>query len=116
MLGRDLILRLEDEGEDAMGYGRGELDITDASAVHATLRRRQPAIVVNCAAWTAVDDAESHEDAALRVNGHAVTGLAAACADLGITLVQVSTSPGKGDDDRCLPAPGGAALLQRARS
>ena len=82
---------LEREGEDATGYGRSELDITDAAAVRAALRRRQPAVVVNCAAWTAVDDAETHEDAALQVNGHAVADLAAACADHGITLVQVST-------------------------
>ena len=73
------------------GYGRSDLDITDAAAVRAILRRHQPAVVVNCAAWTAVDDAETHEDAALQVNGHAVAGLAAACADYGITLVQVST-------------------------
>ena len=57
----------------------------------APLCASQPAVVVNCAAWTAVDDAETHEDAALQVNGHAVADLAAACADHGITLVQVST-------------------------
>lgn len=73
------------------GYGRSDLDITDAAAVHATLRRYKPAVVVNCAAWTAVDDAETHEDAALAVNGHAVAALAAACADHGIPLVQMST-------------------------
>ena len=84
-------LRLQHEGENAVGYGRSDLDITDAAAVRATLRRRQPAVVVNCAAWTAVDDAETNEDAALQVNGHAVASLAAACADHGITLVQVST-------------------------
>ena len=38
-----------------------------------------------------MDDAEAHEDAALQVNGHAVAGLAAVCADHGSTLVQVST-------------------------
>ena len=81
MLGRDLVTLLEREGEDATGYGRSDLDITDAAAVRAALRRRKPAVVVNCAAWTAVDDAETHEDAALQVNGHAVAGLAAACAD-----------------------------------
>ncbi len=48
-------------------------------------------MVVNCAAWTAVDDAEAHEEAALAVNGHAIAGLATACADLGAALVQVST-------------------------
>ena len=91
MLGRDLVTLLEREGEDVTGYGRRELDITDAAAVRATLRRCQPAVVVNCAAWTAVDDAETHEDAALQVNGRAVADLAAACADCGSTLVQVST-------------------------
>ena len=59
--------------------------------LEAAVRGAKPAVVVNCAAWTAVDDAETHEDAALQVNGHAVAGLAAACADYGGTLVQLST-------------------------
>ena len=91
MLGRDLVTLLARDGEDVTGYGRGQLDITDAAAVGANLRQRQPAVVVNCAAWTTVDDAETHEEAALQVNGHAVAALAAACADHGSTLVQVST-------------------------
>jgi dTDP-4-dehydrorhamnose reductase len=91
MLGHDLVTRLERDGEEVAGYSRGELDITDAAAVRAALSRSKPAVAVNCAAWTAVDDAEAHEGAALEVNGHAVTGLAAACAHQGITLVQMST-------------------------
>jgi dTDP-4-dehydrorhamnose reductase len=91
MLGRDLVALLERAGEDVTGCSRDELDITDAGAVSATLRQRKPAVVVNCAAWTAVDDAETHEDAALRVNGHAVASLAAACAEQGSMLAQVST-------------------------
>lgn len=91
MLGRDLVSCLQRVGEDVAGYGRSDLDITDAAAVRATLLRRRPAVVVNCAAWTAVDDAEANEEAASHVNGHAVSGLAAACADRGITLVQLST-------------------------
>ena len=91
VLGRDLITCLDREGEDVTGYCRSELDITDAVTVRKILHRRQPAVVVNCAAWTAVDDAEAHEDAARQVNGHAVAGLAGACADQSITLVQVST-------------------------
>lgn len=91
MLGRDLVSCLERAGEDVTGYGRGDLDITNAAAVRTALRRRQPAVVVNCAAWTAVDDAETNADAALRLNGRAVADLAAACADAGMTLVQMST-------------------------
>jgi len=91
MLGRDLVARLRQEGEEVTACGRGELDITDAAAVRSVLSGCKPAVVVNCAAWTAVDDAETHEDAALEVNGRAVAGLAAACADRGSTLVQVST-------------------------
>jgi dTDP-4-dehydrorhamnose reductase len=82
---------MEHKGEDVAGYGRSELDITDTAAVRTALRKHEPEVVVNCAAWTAVDDAETHEDAALQVNGHAVAGLAAACADHRSTLVQVST-------------------------
>jgi dTDP-4-dehydrorhamnose reductase len=47
--------------------------------------------VVNCAAGTAVDDVETHEDAALAVNGYGPGHLAVACRDLGASLVQVST-------------------------
>ncbi len=91
MLGRDLMLYLHRQGEDAIGYSRSELDITDTAAVREALRRCRPSVVVNCAAWTAVDDAETHEDAALQANGHAVAHLATTCVDYGITLVQVST-------------------------
>jgi dTDP-4-dehydrorhamnose reductase len=91
MLGQDLLARLALDGENAAGFGHRELDITDAAAVAAALDHNRPSVVVNCAAWTAVDDAEAHEDAALAVNGHAVAELAAACADRGIVLVQVST-------------------------
>ncbi len=91
MLGRDLVTVLEDRGETVTGLSRADLDITDAGAVQEALARRQPEVVVNCAAWTAVDDAEASEDAALRVNGEAVSGLAACCAAQGAALVQVST-------------------------
>jgi dTDP-4-dehydrorhamnose reductase len=59
--------------------------------VSSAVETLKPHVVVNCAAWTAVDDAETHEDAALAVNGHGPGHLAAACRDLGATLVQVST-------------------------
>jgi dTDP-4-dehydrorhamnose reductase len=67
-----------------------------------------PATVVYCAGWTAVDDAEAQEEAATAVNGTAVRALAAACAENGSTLVQISTDyvfDGKGED----PYPEGAS-------
>jgi dTDP-4-dehydrorhamnose reductase len=89
-LGRELRDLLAAEGEDVTGAARADLDITDADAVRAALRDRPP-VVVNCAAWTDVDLAEQEPDAAFRVNGEAVRGLARACAAYGATLVQVST-------------------------
>lgn len=87
MLGTDVVARLD----GAVAPGRSELDLTDADAVREALRRHRPDVVVNCAAWTAVDDAEAHEDAALAVNGTAVEALVAGCAEIGAKLVQVST-------------------------
>src|SRR5579872_5856264 len=91
MLGRDLVAVLRHEGEDVIGLSRPDLDITDEAAVLAALRRGRPDVVVNCAAWTAVDDAEAHEDRALEVNGRGAAHLAAGCAALGLPLVHMST-------------------------
>jgi dTDP-4-dehydrorhamnose reductase len=91
MLGRDLVSVLERSGETVTALTRAELDITDGAAVRDALRHWRPAVVVNCAAWTAVDAAETSEDAALRLNGQAVADLAAACAAAGVRLIQPST-------------------------
>jgi dTDP-4-dehydrorhamnose reductase len=91
MLGTDLAALLTTAGEPVTGLGRGALDITDPTAVKQAMAMARPDVVVNCAAWTAVDDAEAHEDQALAVNGNAVANLAAACADADAILVQVST-------------------------
>jgi dTDP-4-dehydrorhamnose reductase len=91
MLGRDLVSVLERGGETVTALTRAELDITDGAAVRDALRRWRPAVVVNCAAWTAVDAAETSEDAALRLNGQAVADLAVACAEAGVRLIQPST-------------------------
>jgi dTDP-4-dehydrorhamnose reductase len=91
MLGRDVVTVAERAGEVVTGLARGDLDITDGDAVRAALRRWRPAVVVNCAGWTAVDAAETAEAAALRLNGQAVADLAAACAAAGVSLIQPST-------------------------
>ena len=91
MLGRDLTGRLTAEGEQVTGFTRTHLDVTDASSVAAAVKRLKPDVVVNCAAWTAVDDAQARENEALNVNGRAVGYLAEACADNHAALVQIST-------------------------
>jgi dTDP-4-dehydrorhamnose reductase len=91
MLGRELAAVLRRDGEPVTGFSRPDLDITDEAAVRAAVRASRPDVVVNCGAWTAVDDAEAHEDAAMLVNGRAAEYLAAACAASGSRLIQLST-------------------------
>jgi len=69
--------------------GRAELDIADPAAVAA--RVGGCALVVNCAAYTAVDKAESEPDAAFAANRDGPANLAAACAAAGVPLVHLST-------------------------
>ena len=52
------------EGEQVTGLTRADLDVTDAAAAGPPWSGTDRDVVVNCAAWTAVDDAEAHEDAA----------------------------------------------------
>lgn len=68
---------------------RAMLDITDAAAVRAAVTGQD--IVVNTAAWTAVDAAEEHEAQATMINGTAVSWLAQACAAAGAVLIHIST-------------------------
>jgi dTDP-4-dehydrorhamnose reductase len=91
MLGQDLLARLAADNEKTVGLDRQALDITDPAAVRTALDEHRPAVVVNCAAWTAVDDAEEHEAEALRVNGGGPRNLAEACREYGAVLLQVST-------------------------
>ncbi len=91
MLGQDLMTLLAGSGADVTGLDRSALDITDQAATEQAVRDLRPDVVVNCAAWTAVDDAESHEAQALAVNGDGAANLAAACAEHGARLMQPST-------------------------
>ena len=91
MLGRDLVTILGRRGEAVTGLDRAGLDVTDAAAVAGALAAFRPDVVVNCAAWTGVDDAEAHEDQALAINGGGAANIAAACQASRTRLVQVST-------------------------
>lgn len=72
------------------GRNRETLDITDRGAVEATIAGGYD-LVVNAAAYTAVDRAESEPDAAHAVNERAVGYLAEACARAGATMIHIST-------------------------
>jgi dTDP-4-dehydrorhamnose reductase len=87
MLGTDLNAALG--GRDVTSLGRAELDVTDLDAVRAAVAGHD--VVINAAAYTKVDDAESNEDAAYAVNAVGAANLATAVAEVGATLVQVST-------------------------
>ncbi|MFN8076531.1 MAG: dTDP-4-dehydrorhamnose reductase [Kineosporiaceae bacterium] len=94
MLGTDVVAELTrtDAGREPFevtAWDREELDLTDAAAVSASVTGFDA--VVNCAAWTAVDDAETKEAAAFMVNAVAPANLATACAAAGIPLVHIST-------------------------
>jgi dTDP-4-dehydrorhamnose reductase len=78
MLGRDVVAAAEAAGHDVTALARRDLDIADAGAVRAAVRGARPDAVVNCAAWTDVDGAEEHEDAATLVNGTGAGHVAAA--------------------------------------
>ncbi len=90
-LGRALLAAAHRRGLAAVGHDLDTLDITDPAAVAEKMSCIGPAAVVNCAAYTAVDACEEHEDVALRVNGDAVGVLAEACNRHGAVLVQIST-------------------------
>lgn len=91
-LGSDLMLLLGQRSDDvALGLDLPEIDITDAESVHSAFADFAPEVVINCAAWTAVDLAEEREADALRVNGDGPGVLARACGEHGAWLVHLST-------------------------
>jgi dTDP-4-dehydrorhamnose reductase len=89
-LGFDLARTFELGGE-LIRLTRAELDLCNAPAVRESLRRLRPTLVVNTASYNEVDRAEDDRAGAFAVNADAVGTLAAACQELGATLVHFST-------------------------
>ena len=90
MLGRAMAPALRDTGIKAVGAARADIDITDAASVAAGIGEGVR-FVVNCAAYTDVDRAESDEAAAMALNAQGPAILAARCAAIGAALVHFST-------------------------
>ena len=91
MVGHDVCAALELRGETVLPLTKSDLDVTDAAAVRDAVQRAKPDIIVNCAAYTKVDDAEANEHLATAINGSAVEFLAGAANDVDALLVQIST-------------------------
>lgn len=74
-----------------MALGRDEADLSDPQACAAVIAASDADVVINAAAWTAVDAAEAQEDAARVINAAAPTAMAQACAVKGLPFVHLST-------------------------
>ena len=97
MLGTDVVRVLADVRPGAstthqiLPRTRHDWDITDPVACRADITAIKPDVVINCAAFTKVDDCESRPDKAFSVNGEAVKHIAAACRTVNSRLIQIST-------------------------
>lgn len=89
-LGRELVFTAP-TGVQVLALTRSQLDIADAEAVTAVLEELKPGLVINAAAYTAVDQAESEPELAAAVNAVGPGNLARACAGRDIRLIHVST-------------------------
>jgi dTDP-4-dehydrorhamnose reductase len=91
MLGTDLRNELISRGEEVVALSRSDLDVTESRAVLTAVRDHAPSVIVNCAAYTKVDQAEAEESAAKAINGSAVELLANAANEADALLVTIST-------------------------
>ena len=76
---------------DVVALGRDQADLSDRQACADAIRTGKPAVVINAAAYTAVDKAEEEEALATVINADAPAAMAQACADLGIPFLHIST-------------------------
>jgi dTDP-4-dehydrorhamnose reductase len=91
MLGQAVAAAATRLGHDVVALARADLDVTDTDHVRRVVAAAEPRAVVNCAAWTDVDGAETAEAAATAVNGQGAGNVARAAAEIGARIVHVST-------------------------
>ncbi len=91
MLGRDLVERIRQDGMRATGLDMPGIDITKAVETEDLIGSIAPDVVINCAAYTAVDKAEIEIEAAYAVNRDGAANIARACNRLRIPLIHIST-------------------------
>jgi dTDP-4-dehydrorhamnose reductase len=91
MLGQAVATAATRLGHDVVALSRAELDVTDADHLRRVIAAAEPRAVINCAAWTDVDAAETAEAAATAVNGAGAGNVARAAAETGARVVHIST-------------------------
>lgn len=79
------------EDFEVFAFGREDLDVTDFSALEGIFKKIAPDIVINCTAYTDVDDCEKNKDLAFKVNGEAVGEIAKNCRRFNSVLIHFST-------------------------
>jgi len=89
MTGRELHAQALQRGWDCAGFTRAELDISNLDAVRKSVEEFKPDVVINAAAYTAVDDAEKSETDAMRVNGDGATNVAVASSEHDAAVIQI---------------------------
>jgi dTDP-4-dehydrorhamnose reductase len=91
-LGTDLVDILRKAGNyEVFGLAHREIECSDPISIEKGLKKARPAVVINCAAFVRVDDAEGRPEEAFRVNGVGALNVAKACAELDALCVYVST-------------------------
>lgn len=91
MLGRDIEIAADAVHHEVAALGREDLDVTDEAAVRDAFERELPQVVINCAAFTDVDLAETQEHAAHELNATAAATVSAAAAEVGAKIIYPST-------------------------
>lgn len=91
MLGSCFLKHLAAFQGEVFALGHADFDIADSSMVSEIISKIAPTIVINCTAYTAVDNAETDAGNAMKINGYALEGLAKACKMAGSKLIHFST-------------------------
>jgi dTDP-4-dehydrorhamnose reductase len=91
LVGRALSEHCRAQGDEVFAYDHQSLDIADHQKVAATIAERRPNAVINCAAWTAVDDCEGDPEKAKNVNARGPENLARASRLVDSVLITIST-------------------------